>query len=178
MNVLMRSLAAIVAGASLAVPAAAPAIAADSARLLFGVGQYDIIPNDNKAVGAYLQYRFAQGFWGASEDGEGFLGFKPIIGGMATNDDALFGYVGLAAPYVWGPWEFEFSGGPGAYHQGNSKFLGGTFEFHVGAALSREVGENLRLGVAMFHISNANLHDKNRGTNTLMGTLTWQFGGR
>ncbi|MDX2222808.1 MAG: acyloxyacyl hydrolase [Rhodospirillaceae bacterium] len=149
----------------------------DTGRLMLGVGQYDIIPDDNKAVAGYVQYRFAAHLWSTHERGGAFLGFRPIVGAMANGDEGLFGYVGVAAPFAWDDWEFELSGGPGAYRRGESTNLGGTFQFHVGAALSRAVGDGLRLGVAMYHISNANIHRRNRGTNTLMATLTWSFAG-
>lgn len=146
--------------------------AADPGVVMLGIGQYDIIPDDNKAVAGYLQYRWGWGFW---ESGW-FKGFKPIIGGMINNDGGKFGYVGLAAPIaITKNFEMEFSGGPGAYHQGNSTFLGGTFEFHVGLGFSQRIGDRLRVGVAMNHISNANIHPKNRGTNTLMGTVSLEL---
>lgn len=149
----------------------------DTARLMLGVGQYDIIPDDNKTVAGYLQVRFAAHLGGNHDRGGSFLGFRPIVGAMANGDEGLFGYVGVAAPLAWGPWEVELSGGPGAYSRGESTNLGGTFQFHVGLAASRALGGGLRLGVAMYHISNANIHRRNRGTNTLMATLTWSLAG-
>jgi hypothetical protein len=156
---------------------AAPAAADGTARLMLGVGQYDIIPDDNKALAGYIQYRFAAHLWGHHDRGGAFLGFRPVVGAMANGDEGLFGYIGLAAPFAWDGWEFEVSGGPGAYSRGESTDLGGTFQFHVGLAASRALGDGLRLGVAMYHISNANIHRRNRGTNTLMATLTWSFAG-
>jgi len=151
---------------------ATSAKAADPGVLMLGVGQYDIIPDDNKSAAAHIQYRFSEGFWAVGP----FRGFKPIVGGMANTDGGVFGFVGLAAPIAFtDTFEMEFSGGPGAYSRGNSTDLGGTFEFHLGLQFTQRVGRNLRLGAGMTHISNARIHRKNRGTNVLMGTVSWEF---
>lgn len=153
-------------------------VAADKGQLLVGVGQYDIIPNDNKSGAAYVQYRFGAGF-GDEWLGRNFMGFKPLIGGFLNTDDGNFGFIGLAAPFSWGKndmWQFETSGGIGLYHQGNSTFLGGKEQFHVGFQLSVRVVSSLRVGLGVTHVSNATiLHKKNRGTNILMGTIGYEF---
>jgi hypothetical protein len=151
--------------------------AADKAQLLIGVGQYDILPDDNKSAALHIQYRFAQGF-GAGLFGPNFKGFKPLIGGWVNTDEGAFGFVGFAAPFQWGRgvWELEPSAGIGAHHQGDSTFLGGTEQFHLGLQLTARVTSSARAGIGITHVSNAQLlHKKNRGTNVLMGTLAWEF---
>lgn len=141
--------------------------------LTVGVGQYDIIPNDNKSIATYLQYRFGVG----PEQSSGFLGVKPIIGAMANTDGGLFGYMGLAAPFTIGSGGFQIepAAGFGAYSRGHSTNLGGTFEFHLGLSATQRIGQALRVGIGLNHISNANIHLKNRGTNVLMATFGWEF---
>ncbi len=150
----------------------------DYGQLLLGVGQYDIIPNDNKSSAVYTQYRFG---WGFAKGwlGESFMGIKPLIGGFVNSDDGNFGFIGFAAPFAWGKngmWQFEPSAGIGLYHQGKSTFLGGKEQFHVGFQGSVRVIDRLRAGIGITHVSNATLlHKKNRGTNILMGTLGYEF---
>ena len=149
------------------------ATAADPGIFSLGVGQYDIIPNDNKSIATYLQYRFGVG----PEQPSGFLGVKPVIGAMANTDGGLYGYAGLAAPFTIGSGGFQIepAAGVGAYRQGHSTNLGGTFEFHLGLSATQRIGRALRVGVALNHISNANIHVRNRGTNVAMATVGWEF---
>jgi lipid A 3-O-deacylase len=154
------------------VPAAAQA--ADQSQLLVGVGQYDIVPNDKTSAAVHVQYRFAHG-WGG---GETFLGVKPLIGGFVNADEGVFGFVGFAAPFQWnqGFIELEPSLGIGLYHRGDSTFLGGTEQFHLGLQTSVRVIKGVRAGLGLTHVSNAKLlHKKNRGTNILMGTVGLEF---
>jgi len=155
--------------------AVSSAQAADSALFTVGAGMYDILPYDNTSAEVRAQYRFAQSI-GGSGTGEGFIGLKPLIGGMVNSDEGMFGYFAFAAPYVWagGKYEIEPSVGIGAYHQGDSVNLGGTAQFHLGLGFSAQVTESGRLGVLLAHISNGHiLHDYNPGTNSLL--VTWSF---
>jgi hypothetical protein len=155
-----------------------PAHAADKGQLLVGVGQYDIIPNDNKAAALHLQYRFADGLGGGKFLGGKFLGVKPLIGGFINSDEGGMVFAGFALPMQWakGAFEFEPSAGIGAYRRGDSTFLGGTAQFHLGLQFSARVTKSLRAGLGVTHVSNAKiLHKKNRGTNILMGTVGWEF---
>jgi hypothetical protein len=161
---------------SLAAPFVAHA--ADKGQLLIGVGQYDIIPNDNTAAAVHVQYRFADGLGGGKALGGKFLGVKPLIGGFVNSDEGAMAFAGFALPIQWGKGAFEFepSAGIGAYRQGDSTFLGGTAQFHLGLQFSARLTKSLRAGVGITHVSNAKiLHKKNRGTNILMGTFGWEF---
>jgi hypothetical protein len=152
--------------------------AADKSQLLLGVGQYDIIPNDNKSVAFHAQYRFADGFGGGRFLGGKFLGIKPLVGGFVNTDKGGLVFAGFALPMQWsnGLFEFEPSAGLAAYHKGDSTFLGGTAQFHLGFQASVRVVKGVRAGIGLTHVSNAQvLHKKNRGTNILMATTGWEF---
>lgn len=156
---------------------AAPASAEDSARLMLGAGVFGFgVDSDPNNAEGRIEYRFSHGFFGT--DGV-FRGFKPLVGVAAQTNGSVFGYVGLAVPFVFGAedrWEVVVEGGPGAYHQGSSSlYLGGTFEFHVGLAANYAVTDNGRLGVGIFHISNANFHRKNPGVNSILAIYTFSF---
>lgn len=172
----MRHVRIVLAALALCCVASAPQ-AAEKSVLTVGIGQYDIIPNDNKSVAMHVQYRFADGFGGAKMLGGKFLGFKPLVGAFINTDKAAFGFAGFAMPFSWGKGAFEFepSAGIGAFHKGDSQSLGGTFQFHLGLQFSARVTKSLRAGVGLTHVSNAGLHNKNPGTNILMGTIGWMF---
>jgi len=153
--------------------------AADPALLTVGAGIYDFIPDNNKSAEVRAQYRFARGI-GDTGTGEGFIGLKPLLGGMINTDEGVFGYFAFAAPYVWGEgkYEIEPSVGIGAYSRGDSAPLGGVAQFHLGLGFSAQVTETGRLGVLLAHISNGHiLHDYNPGTNSLLLTWSWAFAG-
>ncbi len=152
--------------------------AADQAQLLIGAGQYDIIPNDNNSAALHVQYRFANGFGGGHALGGKFLGVKPLIGAFINTDKGGLMFAGLAIPLQWGNGllEFEPSAGIAAYRQGDSTFLGGTAQFHLGIQASVRVVRGVRAGLGVTHVSNAQiLHKKNRGTNILMATAGLEF---
>lgn len=173
----MRHIVAVCLSAVVAVMSGQAFAAEHKPQFLVGLGQYDIVPNDNKSGAVYVQYRMGQGF-GDKWLGENFMGFKPLFGGFVNADEGAFGFIGFAAPFQWGGgvWELEPSAGIGLYEQGDSTFLGGTEQFHLGLQLSARVVSSVRIGVGLTHVSNATiLHRKNRGTNILMGTIGWEF---
>ena len=51
----------------------------------------------------------------------------------------------------------------GAYHQGNSRDLGGVFQFREMVDLAYRFDNGQRLGVRVAHISNAHIHEYNPG---------------
>jgi len=155
----------------------ASVMAEDSAQLMLGAGVFGfgVASQPNQAEGR-IQYRFQNGIFGT----EGvFRGFKPLIGFAAQTSGSIFTYAGLAAPFVFGAddrWEVVLEGGPGYYRQGKSSlFLGGGFEFHAAIATSYAITDSSRLGIGIYHISNANLHKKNPGVNSILATWTFTF---
>jgi lipid A 3-O-deacylase len=154
------------------------ALAADRSVFTVGAGQYDFIPNDKKSLALHIQYRFADGFGGGGFLGGKFLGVKPLVGGFVNADKGSMAFAGFALPLQWGNGllEFEPSAAIGAYHQGDSTFLGGTAQFHLGFQFSARLTSTWRAGLGVTHVSNAQiLHKKNRGTNILMATTGWEF---
>jgi hypothetical protein len=166
---LIRFVCVLLAGIALA----GGARAADPAVFTVGAGVYDLVAHRTQYGEARLMYRHGQGLF----DGDGtFRGLKPFIAGMAATNGALYGYAGLAAPFVWDRWEFEASAGLGAYDRGRRGLdLGQTFEFHLGVAVSYAVSENVRAGVAIAHISNAGTGRVNPGLNSALATIGVAF---
>ncbi len=150
----------------------APAMAADDALLTIGAGVWDVNFNYDRQGEVRAEYRHGDGLFAT----DSFRGLKPLVGVMATSRGSLFGYGGFAAPFTFGSggdWEFTPSAGLGAYSRGNGLDLGGTFEFHLGLAVSYAVTDNGRLGLYLTHISNAGINGYNPGENSLL--LTWSF---
>lgn len=119
---------------------------------MLGLGAFD--PFDNgSAPAATLEYRFGRKLF--------FIG--PAIGGMANTDGGLFGYFGLYFDLSAGPVYFTGQLATGAYHQGDSRDLGGVFQFRQSIDLGYRFDNGHRLGVRVAHISNADIHDRNPG---------------
>jgi hypothetical protein len=158
--------------ALLAGSATQSAWAEDKALINLSAGMFDWESSRSQEFEGRVEYRFANGF--LESDGA-FRGFKPLVGLMATTGGSVFGYAGLAAPFAFdnGRWEIVPSAGMGAYSKGDGLDLGGTFEFHLGIGASYAVTGDSRLGVAIYHISNAATHRKNPGVNTV--AITWSF---
>ena len=151
---------------------AGTAHAEDKALINLSAGLFDIESSRAQEAEGRLEYRFGYGLF--ESDGV-FRGFKPLVGVMANTAGAVFGYAGLAAPFAFdnGRWEIVPSAALGAYSKGDGLNLGGTFEFHLGVGASYAVTDDSRLGVAIYHISNANTHRKNPGVNSV--AVTWSF---
>jgi hypothetical protein len=90
---------------------------------------------------------------------------------MANTDGGIFGYGGAYVEFrpvdriVLLP-----SAGVGGYRQGGSKPLGGVFQFHLGFTAVYQFDNDSRLGITFAHISNAGIHDRNPGANSLLLT--------
>ena len=162
--------AALCGAASAVMLVISPALA-DPGQFTVGAG---VSRDQDHVFEAQANYRFGWGFFGG--DGA-FRGLKPIIGGMVNADGGLMGYAGLAAPLQFDNrrWEIQPWAAMGGYYRGDGVDLGGTFQFNLGLGISYAVINNGRIGVAWTHISNANIHDKNPGVNSVLGTWTWMF---
>ena len=124
------------------------------------LGWYDFIDSDNQAASFGAEYRF-----------EPFeYSIRPMVGAFATTDGAVYGYGGLH-------WDIEviantFYISPnfaaGLYANGDGKDLGGAIQFRSGLELEYQMANQHRIGLAINHISNASIYDKNPGEETLL----------
>jgi lipid A 3-O-deacylase len=122
--------------------------------LTLGLGVFDPFKKaHDKAPAATLEYRL----------GRKLLVIGPAIGGMANTDGGLFGYFGLYGDISVGKVYFTPQLALGAYHRGNSRDLGGVFQFRETVEFSYRFDNGQRLGVRVAHISNAHIHDYNPG---------------
>ncbi|MFO1106968.1 MAG: acyloxyacyl hydrolase [Amaricoccus sp.] len=72
-------------------------------------------------------------------------------------------------------WRLGLSVMPGAYNQGNGVDLGFPLEFRSRLGLSRQVGPDWSVGLAIEHKSNADLSESNPGVETLILTVARRF---
>jgi hypothetical protein len=100
--------------------------------------------------------------------GEKLFFVGPAVGVLANTEGGVFGYAGLYADIAYGRLVVTPLAAVGAYDQGNSKDLGGTFQFRVGLGFAYEFDDQSRLGIRLDHISNANLHEENPGEEELL----------
>jgi hypothetical protein len=124
----------------------------ESDLLMFGLGSFDPFDNGTSAA-ATLEYRLGRKLF--------FVG--PAIGGMVNSDGGAFGYFGLYFDLSAGPVYFTGQLAAGAYNEGNSRDLGGVFQFRESIDLGYRFDNGNRLGLRVAHISNADIHDRNPG---------------
>ncbi len=129
----------------------------DPAFLRFGGGYYDI--NDDQDAGEFHFEYISDSKWWV---------FNPMAGVMATTDAAAYAYAGirldifLGNRFVLTP---QFA--PGLYHDGDGKDLGHVVEFRSGLELAYRFDDRSRLGMTIYHLSNAGLDNNNPGTEVL-----------
>jgi hypothetical protein len=145
--------------------ALAPARAGDGRDMLaFGVGAYDANFFDGRSetsAGFSAEYRAGFGLWLV----------HPLIGFMATSDSVIYGYGGIIIDIPLGDRLFVSPNfAAGVFHTGSGKELGHTVEFRTGIELSYRLDDDSRLGVLFHHMSNADLGNKNPGSESLFVT--------
>jgi hypothetical protein len=165
----LSCLAAAVVAACLAVSIAPAAMAQDKddpSFLAFSGGYHDVF-DDHGAFEGRVEYRHGDKFWI----------FKPVIGVLATNDQAVMGYAGVLVDIYFGRrWVLTPAFTPGVYRQGDGKDLGGSIEFKSQLELSYRFDDRSRLGIGISHISNASIYDSNPGTETVFLTYSLPLG--
>lgn len=152
----MRSLLAGLAAAVILL-AGSSARAEDWSYLAVGIGQYDVIQNDDSAVDFSLEYK-ARRVWIV----------RPKLGAEFTSDGAFYGYGGLHFDIPLGPkFLFTFGSAVGYYAEGSGKDLGSEIEFKSAAELLYQFSNGPRVGLQITHLSNAGISDRNPGTEVL-----------
>jgi len=98
----------------------------------------------------------------------GIVTVSPFVGAEATTDGSLYGLGGLAADLQYHKWFLTPSFGVGAYWSGSDgKNMGSPLEFRSQVETGYEFDNQSRLGVALSHISNANVSNTNPGSEII-----------
>ena len=156
MRGMLKTLSLLVSGLALSLPGAAAA--EDPDFLSVGVGYYDVYQTKHEATEFRAEYRSDQKIWI----------FKPFAGLMATTDSAFYGYGGVLVDVFFGRrWVFTPSFAAGYYEEGDGRDLGYELEFRSSIEFSYRLDNRTRIGMAFYHLSNANYGDFNPGTEVL-----------
>jgi lipid A 3-O-deacylase len=98
----------------------------------------------------------------------------PDTGVMVNDQGSFYVYGGLRCDIPLAkPWELSIQFAPGLYRRGGGFDLGGPVEFRSGIELSYPLAPRGRVGLLLFHLSNAGLYRHNPGSESLV--LTYRF---
>jgi len=101
--------------------------------------------------------------------------FIPVAGASRTSKGSVYGYGGFRLDFPMGRRLLTTIGfAAGNYHQGDGKRLGGPVEFRSNIEIAVRLGAGSRLGLCLYHLSNAGLYDHNPGSESLV--LAWTVG--
>lgn len=140
-------------------------------HLLLGAGVFDFLDegssqtDGDRAAAANLELQF----------GDKLLFVGPAIGLTANVSGGLFGYGGLYADLALGDIIVTPLVGIGGYRQGDSKDMGGVFQFRVELGAAYAFDDGTRLGLRYAHVSNADVHDDNPSEEEFFLTYAWPF---
>lgn len=154
---------ALVVAAGLAFGVTSPARAQEEPDFLaVSAGGFDV--NDDETSAEFrAEYRSNLRLWRIA----------PFLGGSVNTDGGFYGYAGLGMDIYFGrSIVLTPSAAFVAYEKGESKDLGGFFNFRTGAEIAWRFDDWSRLGVAFHHISNAGIYDANPGTELLVLTYS------
>jgi lipid A 3-O-deacylase len=144
---------------------------ADPPRIAIGGGAFDVLPDSVRpgsgATGLALgEYRFGDVLWALA----------PFVGAFGTGKGAFYGYGGFGFDINF----FErFVATPtaavGYFTHGTGIDLGAHTEFREGAEFAYRFENLSRLGVGMYHMSNAGIGKHNPGVELVTLVLTMPF---
>lgn len=101
----------------------------------------------------------------------------PLAGLSLTDKQGRWLYAGLRCDMPWGDgfwWSPAFA--VTYYNRGQGAALGSELEFRSSIEISRLLGGRFRVGLQLYHLSNAGFAEKNPGSESLVLTLSAPFG--
>jgi lipid A 3-O-deacylase len=135
-----------------------PAQAQDPSFLNVSAGRFDFNRQQNPSWEAGLQYRSDLKLWI----------FQPMVGVMHDLHGSTNAYAGISLDIFLGKrLVFRPSFAPSAYIKAGGKDLGGVIEFRSAAELAYRFDDRSRLGIEIYHLSNAHIYDKNPGEESV-----------
>lgn len=132
------------------------------------IGWFDFIDDEDTSAQFGVEYRFSPVEYG----------IRPTLGINATGDGSVYGYGGFNwdIPLIDNQLYVVPNFVAGAYAQGDGKDLGGAIEFRSGIEVDYQLPNGNRVGVALNHISNASIYDKNPGAEVVLINYSIQAG--
>ena len=146
---------------------------------VYGIGVYDIKfdgSEDKSTTDFRYERRFDKTIFDIGPKEDNFFFLKPFIGIEYTGDDAFYLLSGIYLEDELGQLftgenekklHFSPSFGIGYYNNGSGKNLGNDLQFRTTLEFNYKLENNNRIGISLGHISNANLGDKNPGSEIL-----------
>jgi lipid A 3-O-deacylase len=103
----------------------------------------------------------------------------PVAGAMASTRGILYSYSGFRVELPVGErWVFSSGSAAGLYYRGYGKNLGGAFEFRSHLELAYRLPKDARVGLCIYHLSNAGIFDFNPGSESLVLTYAARLRGK
>jgi lipid A 3-O-deacylase len=135
-----------------------PAQAQDPSFVSISFGRYDFNRQKHPGWEGGMQYRSDQKLWI----------FQPMAGFMHNQHGSTDIYAGISLDVFFGNrFVFRPSFAPSWYVRGAGQDLGYWLEFRSAAEFAYRFDDRSRLGVEVYHISNAHLGDKNPGEESI-----------
>ena len=103
----------------------------------------------------------------------------PMTGVAGTNEGVVYIYGGLRRESpLDSKWSVTPSFAVALYDEGDGHDLGGPIEFRSAIEISRLIGQKSRLGLEIYHLSNASIYKHNPGSNSIILTVSLPFSHR
>ncbi len=145
---------------------------------VFGIGIFDVKfdgSDTRQATDFRYEYRSDKSLVDIGPPKDNFFFLKPFFGIEHTTDQASYFLTGLYFEDNLGElfdgrdskFYFTPSVGAGYYEDGSGKKLGNSLQFRTSLEISYELKNKNRIGLSISHISNANLGDKNPGSEII-----------
>jgi lipid A 3-O-deacylase len=141
---------------------------ADPPRIAIGGGAFDVLPNtDSSPTGlALAEYRFGDVLWIVA----------PFVGVLGTGQGAFYGYGGIGFDINIGErFVVTPSTAVGYFTRGSGINLDANCEFRSGAEFAYRFENLSRVGVGLYHISNAGIGKHDPGAEFATFVLTMPF---
>ena len=143
-----------------------PATADKASRYLsVGVGHVAVLDNNVADPEVYkLEYRFEAGNkWHLA----------PTVGIARSGNGASFVFAVAERDFqISDHWILTPSFGVGSFDDGRDVQLGNELEFRSGLNLSYQFNNEMRVGLAIFHLSNGGLSERNPGTEPMFISIS------
>ena len=150
-------------------------------RLSFGAGIYNFMENGwktciktaDKACDGFLNYKYrSYGFnleYFSSK--RVFEYIKPLFGFLGTSRESYYSYFGLSGDLYFAKCKCFIitpSLAVGYHTNGSDVKLGHGVQFRSGGDITYRFKNNVRVGLGIFHMSNANLGESNPGSEQII----------
>jgi lipid A 3-O-deacylase len=136
-------------------------------RVAFSGGVLTSLDHTPAAVGT-LEYRSDFNLLHSSAE------LNPVLGLLSSTQGSIYGYGGMRLGFpLSDTWRYENAVGLGGYRQGDGPDLYSTFEFFLDVSILRSISANSRIGIQLFHISNAGIVTKDPGSNNYLAVFEY-----